>query len=118
MATYLDAEDWLEIEGSWVETRLEGVVLVMKLACSDEVADIDDCDDHMCVVDHNMRGDPTGERYERIETYQIFYHGLRERQEQEAPRERSGDDDKWLEVLRTIHRRVYAFICLVYAEGC
>ena len=33
----------------------EEVVLVMKLACRNEVADRDDCG-RTCVVDHNMRG--------------------------------------------------------------
>lgn len=40
---------------TWVERTLEEVVLVMKLACSNEVADRDDCG-RTCVVDHNMRG--------------------------------------------------------------
>ncbi|WZZ00933.1 hypothetical protein YC2023_073261 [Brassica napus] len=48
--------------------------------------------------DFTSRGDPTDERYEKIETYHIFYHGLRERRGQEDPRERSGDDDQWLEL--------------------
>ncbi|WZZ34127.1 hypothetical protein YC2023_017528 [Brassica napus] len=39
----LIAEDWLEMEGIWVERTLEEVELVMKLACSNEVADRDDC---------------------------------------------------------------------------
>ncbi|WZZ16086.1 hypothetical protein YC2023_109175 [Brassica napus] len=42
--TNTEAEDGLEMEGSWVERTLEGVVLVMKLACSDDVADRDDGD--------------------------------------------------------------------------
>ncbi|CAN7009047.1 unnamed protein product [Brassica oleracea var. botrytis] len=56
MATNPEAEDWLEMEGIWVERTLEEVVLVMKLACSNEVADRDDCG-RTCVVDHNMRDD-------------------------------------------------------------
>ncbi|KAF2554848.1 hypothetical protein F2Q68_00017316 [Brassica cretica] len=54
MATNPEAEDWLEMKGIWVERTLEEVVLVMKLACSNEVADRDDCG-RTCVVDHNMR---------------------------------------------------------------
>lgn len=32
-----------------------GVILVVNLAGSDEVGDIDDCDRGRCVVDHNIR---------------------------------------------------------------
>ncbi|KAH0943350.1 hypothetical protein HID58_002987 [Brassica napus] len=54
MATNPETEDWLEMEVTWVERTLDEVVLVMKLACSNEVADRDDCG-RTCVVDHNMR---------------------------------------------------------------
>ncbi|CAN7112020.1 unnamed protein product [Brassica rapa subsp. narinosa] len=56
MATNPETEDWLEMEVTWVERTLDEVVLVMKLACSNEVADRDDCG-RTCVVDHNMRDD-------------------------------------------------------------
>ncbi|KAG5398204.1 hypothetical protein IGI04_020018 [Brassica rapa subsp. trilocularis] len=54
MTTNPETEDWLEMEVTWVERTLDEVVLVMKLACSNEVADRDDCG-RTCVVDHNMR---------------------------------------------------------------